>query len=359
MLGRPSWLQKAGRPRLTQRVPQSRSLPWAERAGTGTTSHRGCLGVAGGDGDGGHSGSTAESSTEPGPHQAPPVQTLQALRARSSSQRRGLSRTPSSGFGIPQPQGYPGPASHPTWSIPRPKQAPDAAPPVAMATPILAGLPWLPGPQPQPHPQRGEDPAFRVLRGCHHGGCRVGPGNAGASWGQEEGWWCAGISTSPWYRGGTGSGTTRDLGGLVGMGSPRSITDGKHHSRFPDLAPSCSGFLRSVQPPWLRRAVLVGRQVGAKALWCGCVLATPTARSTCDHQPVPCCPLSTVPLKHRPTRCELPARRWRNLSAGLLSLHLPHRGYGSARQQRASPAGSRLAVLNKHSHREKKAARNK
>lgn len=59
--------------------------------------------------------------------------------------------------GFPRPQaepwGYPGPASHPTWSIPRPKLAPDAAPPITMATPILAGLPWLRGPQPQPNPQ--------------------------------------------------------------------------------------------------------------------------------------------------------------------------------------------------------------
>lgn len=38
----------------------------------------------------------------------------------------------------------PCPASH--LEHPSPEAAPDAAPPVTMATPILAGLPWLPGP---------------------------------------------------------------------------------------------------------------------------------------------------------------------------------------------------------------------
>lgn len=72
---------------------------------------------------------------------------------------------------------YPGPVSHPTWSIPCPKPAPDAAPLIAMATPILARLPWLPGPQPQPHPQHQEDPVIWVLGGCHHGRCHIEPGN--------------------------------------------------------------------------------------------------------------------------------------------------------------------------------------
>lgn len=89
MLGRPSWLQKAKRPCLTLRVPHSWSLSWTEHTGTGTVSHRGCPGAAGGDGGSGHSGAAAGPSAGPGPLQPPPAHPLQALQARGSSRSRG------------------------------------------------------------------------------------------------------------------------------------------------------------------------------------------------------------------------------------------------------------------------------
>lgn len=177
----------------------------------------GCLGKARGDSGSGHSRTTAGPSTEPEPQQPPPAHPHQALWARGSPQSRAaflgskVRLWPSPTLGQ-----YPGPASHPTWSIPCPKAAPDAAPLIAMATPILAGLPWLPGPQPQPHPRRQEDPVIWVLGGCHHGRCHTGPGNGGR---RADGW-----LASPHHTG-SGSGTTWDLGRLVGTGSPRSITD--------------------------------------------------------------------------------------------------------------------------------------
>lgn len=60
------------------------------------------------------------------------------------------------GFWAPHPRCDPSPSPHQPWGYPAlprippgaslAEAAPDAAPPVTMATPILAGLPWLPGP---------------------------------------------------------------------------------------------------------------------------------------------------------------------------------------------------------------------
>lgn len=109
--------------------------------------------------------------------------------------------------------------SHPTWSIPHPKPAQDAVPPVAMATPILAGLPWLPGPQPQRILSAGRTRRLGSPRGYYHRGMSCGAGSRGVSWGQAEGVLVFGDTS-----GGRGFVTMGVLGGLVGLGSPRSIT---------------------------------------------------------------------------------------------------------------------------------------
>lgn len=123
--------------------------------------------------------------------------------------------------------------------------------------------------------------------------------------------WLAGLSASHW---GSGSGTTWDLGRLVGTGSPRSIIDGMGMaslcgppSHFPNLPPSSPELLCLVQLPQPHRVVLVGRRAGAGALWCGCVLTATTAPSTCDH-PLVHCPLS--PRNTAPPTANTPPGPW-------------------------------------------------
>lgn len=73
------------------------------------------------------------------------------------------------------------------------------------------------------------------------------------------------------------------------------------------------------------RVVLVGRYTGAGALWCGCVLATPSVASTRDHALVHC-PLS--PQNMVPPIANTPPGPWEKPQPGVAVVHLLCPGYG-------------------------------
>lgn len=198
-----------------------------------------------------------------------------------------------------------------------------------------------------------EDPAFRVPRGCHGRGMLCGAWDHWDKPGPGRGLWACWHLPAPWCYGGDGLCDHPAARGADGDGVPW-----QHH-------------------PW---------QGAGITLWATsqtCLLAAQGSSAPCSlpgpaghgggqahlaltalsrHNPCPacCCPPARCPLDKtsRPcVQCRLTVRG--NLSAGLPGLHLLHRGCGCAQQQREKPEGSRRAALNKHSNREKKAARNK
>lgn len=192
-----------------------------------------------------------------------------------------------------------------------------------------------------PRPRRFGSPGAAPAQGCS-----AGPGTTGVSRGQAEGWGLLGA---------TGDG----LGDHpAARGGGRDWVPWWHHS-----GQGGGITLWATSPTCLLSAW------GFSAL---CSLPSPAGRgggqahlvlvALGTHEPCPACcrPPARCPLDKPPLSCVQRGLTVRgNLSTGLPGLHLLHRGCGCAQQQREEPEGSRRAALNKHSNREKKAARNK